>query len=303
MAQRTFSHQLILLALAIALIAGLFLLPKVIVKPKEGKGELAQDATKTATRDGGGPNTNGSKAVASSGEQKQTVDGPSLEQPHMTVAPAQRRELSVLSARYAAERDPIAKLRIAGDLADKYKAAEKFDSAGYFLEQLALARPGEQTWKRAADAYFEAFSFATTQERQKTLGTKCQELYGKVLKNNPENLDAKTNLGMAFMASENPVQGVVLLREVLVADPRNEKAIYNLGLLSMQSNQYDKAVERFRELTKVNPENVNGQFYLGVALAQTGANDDAKAAFQKAKSLSTDPGLTAAVDEQLQKLQ
>ena len=302
MAQRTFSHQLLLLAVAVALIAGLFLLPKVIGKPKEGKGELAQDAAKTATRDGGGPNTNGSKAVASSGEQEQTANGPSLEQPHTTIAPTQRREISALAAKYAAERDPIAKLQIAGSLADKYKAVEKFDSAGYFLEQMAQARPGEQTWKRAADAYFEAFSFATTQERQKTLGAKCQELYGKVLKNNPENLDAKTNLGMAFMASENPVQGVVLLREVLVADPRNEKAIYNLGLLSMQSNQYDKAVERFQELTKVNPENVNGQFYLGVALAQTGAKADAKAAFQKAKSLSTDPGLTAAVDEQLQKL-
>ncbi|HLK96805.1 MAG TPA: tetratricopeptide repeat protein, partial [Hymenobacter sp.] len=219
------------------------------------------------------------------------------------IAPAQRREIDALVAKYSAEKNPIAKLRVASDLASKYRAIEKFDSAGYYLEQLAQARPGEQAWKRAADAYFEAFSFAATQERQQQLGAKCQELYGKVLKNNPENLEAKTNLGMAFMAGDNPVQGVVLLREVLVADPRNEQAMYNLGLLSMQSSQYDKAVERFRELTKVNPENVNGQFYLGVALAQTGAKADARKAFEKAKSLSTDPGLTASVDEQLQKLQ
>ena len=297
MAQRTRSHQLILLAIALVLVVGLFLLPKVIVKPKEGKGELAQDAARTANRD------NGAAAPSTSSVESGKPAGATPEQPHMSIAPEQRREISVLAAKYTAEKDPIAKLRVAAELADKYKAVEKFDSAGYFLEQLAQARPGEQTWKRAADAYFDAFTFATTQERQKTLGAKCQELYGKVLKNNPENLDAKTNLGMAFMASDNPVQGVVLLREVLVADPRNERAIYNLGLLSMQSNQYDKAVERFRELTKVNPDNVNGQFYLGVALAQTGATADAKLALQKAKSLSTDPGLTAAVDEQLQKLQ
>ena len=297
MAQRTLPHQLILLAVAFALVAGLFFLPKVMVKPKEGKGELAKDAARTANRD------NGAAAPSTASVDTGQPAGATSEQPHMTMAPEQRQEISALTAKYTAEKDPIAKLRVASDLAAKYKAAEKFDSAGYFLEQLAQARPGEQAWKRAADAYFEAFSFAATQERQKVLGAKCQDLYGRVLKNNPENLDAKTNLGMAFMASDNPVQGVVLLREVLVADPRNEKAIYNLGLLSMQSNQYDKAVERFRELTKVNPENVNGQFYLGVALAQTGANNDAKAAFQKAKSLSTDPSLTAAVDEQLQKLQ
>lgn len=296
MAQRTRSHQLILLAVALVLVAGLFLLPKVIVKPKEGKGELAQDAARTANRD------NGAAAPSTSSVEAGKPAGATPEQPHMAIAPEKRQELSALTAKYTAEKDPIAKLRVASELADKYKAVEKFDSAGYFLEQLAQARPGEQTWKRAADAYYDAFTFATTQERQKALGAKCQELYGKVLKNNPENLDAKTNLGMAFMASENPVQGVVLLREVLVADPRNEKAIYNLGLLSMQSNQYEKAVERFRELTKVNPDNVNGQFYLGVALAQTGATADAKAALEKAKSLSTDPGLTAAVNEQLQKL-
>ena len=228
--------------------------------------------------------------------------GATAEQPHMTVAPAKRKEIDGLLAKYAAERDPVAKLRVASDLAAKYREVEKFDSAGYYYEQLALARPGEQTWKRAADSYFEAFSFAATEDRQKMLATKTRELYDKVLKNNPENLDAKTNLGMAYMASDNPVQGVTLLREVLVADPRNENALYNLGLLSIQSNQYDKAVERFRELTKVNPENINGQFYLGVSLAKTNAKEAAKAAFQKAKSLSSDPALLASVDEQLAQL-
>ena len=298
MAQRAFSHQLILVAIAFALVAGLFFLPKAIVKPKEGRGELAQDAARTANRDNGAaaPST---ASVEANGQPAEAT----TQQPHTVITQNQRREIGMLAAKYVAEPDPIAKLRVAANLAAKYKEVEKFDSAGYFLEQLAQARPGEQAWKRAADAYFEAFSFAATPERQKQLGAKCQELFGKVLKNNPENLDAKTSLGMAFMASDNPVQGVVLLREVLVADPRNEKAMYNLGLLSMQSNQYDKAVERFRELTKVNPANVNGQFYLGVALAQTGAKGDAKAAFEKVKSLSTDPSLTAAVNEQLQKLQ
>ncbi|GGF15831.1 hypothetical protein GCM10011383_28930 [Hymenobacter cavernae] len=281
----------------------MFLLPKVIVKPKEGKGELAQDAARTANRDGGGPVTNGSKAVASSGDQPTMPAGATPEQPHMAIGASQRQELNRLLGKYNAENDQTAKLRLATDLAVKYKAVEKFDSAGYYYEQVAQARPGEQAWKRAADEYFEAFSFAATEERAKLLSTKARELYDRVLKNNPDNLDAKTNLGMAYMASDNPVQGVTLLREVLATDPRNEKALYNLGVLSIQSNQYDRAVDRFQELVKVNPENVNGQFYLGVALAQTGAKEEAKAAFLKAKSLSTDPSLAASVDEQLQKLQ
>ncbi|MBC6991360.1 MULTISPECIES: tetratricopeptide repeat protein [Hymenobacter] len=297
MAPRKSSHQLIVLAVALGLVAALFLLPKVIVKPKEGKSQLtAQGAAQTANRD------NGAAMPSTASVESSAPTGATPEQPHMQVAPAQRREIGGLLAKYTAERDPMAKLRLATDLAVKYKAVEKFDSAGYYYEQVAQARPGEQAWKRAADEYFEAFSFAATQDRQKELGAKARELYERVLKNNPENLDAKTNLGMAYMASENPVQGVTLLREVLVADPKNEKAIYNLGLLSLQSNQNDKAVERFRELTIINPENLNGQFYLGVALALTGAKDDARKAFTKARTLSTDPGFLASVDEQLQKL-
>ncbi|WP_245815458.1 tetratricopeptide repeat protein [Hymenobacter gelipurpurascens] len=298
MARNSSKYQLILLALAVALVAGLFLLPKVIVKPKAGKGELAQGAARTANRDNGAaaPSTASVDAMGK-------PEGATAEQPHMTVAPVQRREINGLLAKYKAEADLAAKLRLATDLADKYKGIEKFDSAGFYLEQVALTRPGEQAWKRAADAYFEAFSFATTEGRQKLLGAKCEELYGRVLKNNPDNLDAKTNLGMALMASSNPVQGITVLREVLAADPKNEKVLYNLGLLAIQSNQFDKAAERFQELTKVNPENVNGQFYLGVALAQTGAKAEARQAFQKAKSLSPDPALAASVDEQLQKLQ
>ena len=107
---------------------------------------------------------------------------------------------------------------------------------------------------------------------------------------------------MAYMASENPVQGVTLLREVLETDPRNEKALYNMGILAVQSSQYDKAVKRFQDLVKINPKNVNGQFYLGVTLARTGAKEAAKTAFLTAKSLSADPALAASVDEEIAKL-
>jgi len=298
-------HQVLVLALAFALVAGLFLLPKVIVKPKEGKGTLAQNAARTANRDNGAaaPSTAGSGLDEHGHPAGSHDEGGTAEQPHMTMPATQRREISTLVGKFTVEADQTAKLRLAQQLAEKYKAVERFDSAGYYLEQVAIARPGEQTWKRAADEYFEAYSFATTEERQKLLGSKCMELYEKVLKNNPDNLDAKTNLGMAYMSSANPVQGITLIREVLTADPRNEKALYNLGLLAIQSGQFDKAAERFQELAKVNPENVNGQFYLGVTLAKNGAKEEAKKAFLKAKSISPDPALAASVDEELKKLQ
>jgi tetratricopeptide (TPR) repeat protein len=301
---RTAPHQLVVLAAALALVGGLFVLPKGIMKPKESRSELSKDAAATSSRDGGGPATNGSKADASSGPVPATAtenNGPNAA-PHTSATPAQRQELTRLLNEYNAAPNAVAKATVATTLARRYNSVERFDSAGYYLEQVALSKPSAQNWQQAADAYFQAFSFAASDERVKLLGGKSRELYAKVLKEQPGNLDAKTNLGMAYMASDNPVQGVMLLREVLEADPRNEKALYNMGILAVQSNQYDKAVKRFQELVKVNPKNVNGQFYLGVTLARTGAKEEAKAAFLTAKSLSADPALAASVDEEIAKL-
>ena len=301
---RPVPHQILVLAGALALVGGLFVLPKGIMKPKESKAELSKDAAKTANRDGGGAATNGSKTEASSGPVPATAtdnDGPAAA-PHTTATAAQRQELTRLLTQYQAAAGAEAKAAVATTLAQRYNSVERFDSAGYYLEQVAQARPSTQAWQRAADAYFQAFSFAASDERVKLLGGKARELYAKVLKDEPGNLDAKTNLGMAYMASENPVQGVTLLREVLEADPRNEKALYNMGILAVQSNQFDKAVKRFQDLVKVNPKNVNGQFYLGITLARTGAKQEAKAAFLAAKSLSADPTLAASVDEEIAKL-
>ena len=298
-------HKLVLVAAALVLAGGLFVLPKGIMKPKESKSELSKDAAATANRDGGGMATNGSKTEASSGPVPATAtenNGPNAAAPHTTTSPAQRQELTRLLAEYKAAPNAAAKATVATTLARRYNGVERFDSAGYYLEQVALAKPSAQNWQQAADAYFQAFSFAATDERVKMLGGKARELYAKVLKDQPGNLDAKTNLGMAYMASENPVQGVSLLREVLATDPRNEKALYNMGILAVQSNQFDKAVTRFQDLVKVNPKNVNGQFYLGVTLARTGAKAEAKKAFLTAKSLNNDPTLAASVDEEVAKL-
>jgi tetratricopeptide (TPR) repeat protein len=305
----TSTHQLLLLAGALALAGGLYMLPKGIVKPKEGKAALNQDAARTATRDGGGIATNGSKADASSGprpaetgtvasEASPTAAGNA---PHTQATAAQRQELNTLLAQYRVA--PAASRRqVATTLAARYATVQRFDSAGYYLAGLAAAQPSEKAWQQAADAYFQAYSFAASAERKKMLGDRARELYDNVLQANPNNLDAKTNLGMAYMSSDNPVKGIGLLREVLEQDPKNEKVLYNLGILAIQSNQYDKAVERFSQLVQVNPKNVEGQFYLGVSLARTNRGPAARAAFQQAKSLSADPALAASVDEELAKL-
>lgn len=300
---QTSFHQVLVVAGALALAGGLYALPRGIVKPKQSKSELNQSAARSATRDGAAAGE-GEKAEASSGPRPAataSMGGDSPNAPHTQATAEQRRTLDQQLADYRAA-TPATRPAVAMNLAARYAAVQRFDSAGYYLGTVAEAQPSEKAWQRAADAYYQAFSFATTPERRELLGKQARTLYDKVLAENPNNLDAKTNLGMAYMSSDNPVKGIGLLREVLEADPRNQKVLYNLGILAIQSNQYDRAAERLGQLVQLNPNSVEGQFYLGVSLARLRRTAAAEAAFTKAKSLSNDPALAASIEEELAKL-
>lgn len=283
--------QILIVIAAIALAAAMFFLPKVVVN-EDDKNNLAKGETTAATAEGHSEDD---------GHDHEAEAGAGADV-HMTASPEQLMELATARAKYNKATDAQAKSRLAVELGEAYAAASKYDSAGYYYEVAAKARGGEKSYKRAGDAYYEAFTFAPTQERANELGGKSREMYEQVLKNNPSDLDAKTNVAMTYVASTSPMQGIMLLREVIAADPNNEKALFNLGILSIQSNQYDKAVERFRHLVEVNPKHVEGTFYLAVSLAETGAKEEAKAYFNKVKGMSDDPALEASVDEYLAKL-
>ncbi|GAB3534328.1 hypothetical protein GCM10027443_21230 [Pontibacter brevis] len=270
----------------------MFFLPKVVVNEEDKEG-FAQNESAAATPEGHSEDD---------GHDHGTAESTTAAGAHMAATPEQLMELATTRARYSKATDEQARMRLATELAEAYATANKYDSAGYYFEIAAEARGGEKSYKRAGDAYYEAFTFASTQERASELGAKAREMYEQVLKNNPSALDAKTNVAMTYIASTNPMQGITLLREVIASDPNNEKALFNLGILSIQSRQYDKAVERFRKLVSVNPAHIEGTFYLAVSLAETGETEEAKALFNKVKGMSDDPALAASVDEYLTKL-
>ncbi|PKV62507.1 tetratricopeptide repeat protein [Pontibacter ramchanderi] len=283
--------QILILVIAIALAAGMFFLPKVVV--------TKDDSTVAAEQASALPDGHSEDDGHDHGPAPATA---AAEGVHSMATPEQLMELATVRARYNKASDAKTRGLLANELAAAYAAASKFDSAGYYYELAAEARPGEKTYRKAGDQYFEAFTYAATQQRASEMGGKARKMYEQVLKNNPSDMDAKTNVAMTYIASENPMQGITLLREVISADPKNQKALFNLGILSVQSGQWDKAAERFQELVTVNPDHVEGTFYLAVSLAETGKKEEAIRTFNKVKTMSSDPALIASVDEYLAKL-
>jgi tetratricopeptide (TPR) repeat protein len=267
--------------LATLLTGGLYSFPRVVVSTQERKQVGEKDST---------------QAQSPVAEERATASTPS-DAHNAPLTTEQEHTVSKLVQQYTSATDSKEKVKVGVQLSDFYLDIRKFDSSAKYAEAVALLEPTEKNFLRAGDRYYDAFGFSAESKKTVNLGVKTREWYQKALDKNPNLLSAKANLAMTYVSTETPMQGIMLLREVLATDPTNEVALFNLGLLSMRSNQYEKAIERFRQLLKVRPANFKARFYLGVSLAQTGKNKEALEELSIVKQQEKDPTIQAAIAE------
>lgn len=190
----------------------------------------------------------------------------------------------------------------ADSLANAYKTVGKLDSMAKYLEIKAIENPTLENFIIAGDGYYEAFNFAVDKSKSAFLAGKVQEYYNRVLNENPLLFDIKSKLAMTYVAGSNPMQGIMMLQEVLSKDPNNEVAIYNLGMLAITSGQYEKAIERFEKLTQLDPKNPEAQFYLGYCFFELGKKDESKVYFQEVLDLEISGDLVKASEDYLKRI-
>lgn len=144
-------------------------------------------------------------------------------------------------------------------------------ASAIWFERKAELVNSEQAYLDAAYRYFDSFRMANDTSVRSVLVGKAIAQYQKVLEKNPDNLNAKTDLGACYAdGTSEPMKGIMLLREVVAADPRHEMAQYNLGMLSVKSGQFDKAIDRFNTVLEINPKRNEIHFFLGQVYLQKG---------------------------------
>ena len=265
--------RIILIVASAVVIWLIFLLPKVVV---ENDAAMSTDSSKTSKSSPKDMHARASKAVL--------------------------EKISLFRAKYLTGTGNEKNAIFADSLIKLYAKAGKFDSAAWFAEEASTFFNTTESWKKAGDNYYEAYTFALDQAKQNEMAGKAQEFYAKVLKDNPKDLEAKTKMAMTYLTSKSPMQGILMLREVLKDDPKDELALFNLGMLSIQSGQYDKAVDRLKELIEINPAHTQAQVLLGIALMSKGEKKEAKTQFLKVKDMDKDPSVQATVDSYLKDL-
>lgn len=175
-----------------------------------------------------------------------------------------------------------------------------------YTSEKAKAIPTENNWMLAGDNYFKAFRLS--KGKAKYLIEGAIRGYEEVLKLNPNNLSAKTSIGVAYVEGASqmgvmPMKGIGILKEVINNDPKNVDALTNLGYFAIQSGQYEKAIERFESILAIDPENAEAYLYLTDIYLSQDKKEKGIETLEKYKSLVTDPLVNQQVEDYIKEIE
>ena len=185
------------------------------------------------------------------------------------LALSESQKISLLSIE-----NQLIKAKNAQDSLKSYKALTKFwaDSAQklapylYFSYSAALLENSEKSLTFAAQLLVD--NLLTPDAPPALLpwiAGNAKVLLEKALVINPKNDSAKINLGACYLfgnLSDNPMQGITKIKEVVDKDSTNAYGQLILALGGKKSGQYDKAIERFLTVINIQPNQIEAMIHL-----------------------------------------
>ena len=186
--------------------------------------------------------------------------------PPATAAPTPAVDAAPLSAQLEeqvraieeeiAQREGEARIARQRDLVALYFGAGRLDRAALEQQKIADATGTADDWKRVGDLLYDWMETVPDQDQQRKAGIAGQaiEAYQRVLTQEPDNHDVRTDMATAYLSSNNPMQGVAEVKQVLDADPNHLHARFNYGIMLAMIGRSELSIEQFEHVkTLVEP--------------------------------------------------
>jgi tetratricopeptide (TPR) repeat protein len=200
------------------------------------------------------------------------------------------------------------------DSLKSYKAMTQFwaDSAQklapylYFTYRAALLENSEKSLTFAAQLLVDNLLTPDAPPAlQPWIAGNAKVLLEKALVINPKNDSAKINLGACYLfgnLSDNPMQGITKIKEVVDTDSTNSYGQFILALGGKKSGQYDKAIERFLTVLKIKPNHIEAMIHLAECYELDNQKEKAIEWYTKVSNSVNIPEAKEAISKRIQEL-
>ncbi len=138
-------------------------------------------------------------------------------------------------------------------------SARVFEPYAWYEAEASRLEYSEKTLTFAAHLFLDNLRGESNLQLKKWKAQQAKDLFERSLKINGKNDSSLVGLGACYIfggIADNPMEGILKVRQVAEKDSTNVFAQMVLGHASSISGQYDKAINRFETVTRLQPENL-----------------------------------------------
>ena len=182
--------------------------------------------------------------------------------------------------------------------------AKAFLPAAFYTGEAAKLENLEKKLTFAAHLYLDNIRVQQDESLKTWMAEQAKGLLEQALKLNPANDSLKVSLGTCYIYGQvgNPMEGIMMIREVADRDPHNVYAQMMLGIGGAMTGQFDKAIERFRKVLEHQPGNVEARLHLAETYEQKGDKASAIEWYEKSKALIPNQEIKQEIDARIKQL-
>lgn len=151
--------------------------------------------------------------------------------------------------------------------------------SGYYAEEVAAILKTEESWSVAGTTYALGVKNAGDQKTKEFCSNRAVKAFEKAISLAPEKIEPRLNLAICYTdnpPADNPMQGIMMLRDLNAKNPDNVAILNQLGRLAIETNQTEKALERLEKALSLEPANNTTICLLAKAYSQAGKEGLAK---------------------------
>jgi len=144
------------------------------------------------------------------------------------------------------------------DLAREWYAVGFPEISAHYAEEIAKERNDADSWSIAGTTFTICVTKQVEQKVRDYCNKHAKEAFENAISIDPDNIDHRINLSVLYTEAppqNNPMQGILMLREMNQENPKEIKVLNQLARLSIRTNQWENALKRLTQVLEIKPDN------------------------------------------------
>ena len=198
------------------------------------------------------------------------------------------------------------KLDVFHQLAHFWKdSARIFEPYAWYEAEAARLENSEKSLTFAAHLILENLRNEENDQLKRWKALQAKDLFERSLRINDKNDSTIVGLGACYIfgnIADNPMEGILKVRQVVEKDSTNVYAQMVLGQGSLMSGQYDRAIDRFEKVLALQPVNLEAILLMAEVFERKEDKANAIKWYSKALPLALNPAMRSALEKRINEL-